>query len=245
MKELEKQICHLYSKKWKIIDIASKIQKRQSFVSNILKRNKLRIRTAKDVDFLSYQLNHSFFLKIQNENQAYLLGLLFADGCVAKESNTISLVSNDIELIRHFKQSIKCNKEIYRNPNHKNAYTFYFCSPKMKKDLIKIGCIPQKSLILKFPCLSKKLIRHFLRGNFDGDGCITGTRQIQAYFLGTFSFLTSVENFLSNVGIFCNKIQNNGNIFRLRITGKENLKKLHGLLYDNSSFFLKRKESKF
>lgn len=42
----------------------------------------------------------------------------------------------------------------------------------MKADLISHGCIPQKSLILKFPEISKELIPHFIRGYFDGDGSV-------------------------------------------------------------------------
>lgn len=43
--------------------------------------------------------------------------------------------------------------------------------------LNKYGCTPNKSLTLKFPneniFKSKDLIRHFIRGYFDGDGCIS------------------------------------------------------------------------
>lgn len=43
--------------------------------------------------------------------------------------------------------------------------------------LNSLGCTPQKSLTLKFPeesiFKSKNLIRHFIRGYFDGDGCFT------------------------------------------------------------------------
>jgi len=42
--------------------------------------------------------------------------------------------------------------------------------------LIKLGCVPNKSLILKFPSLdifsNKSLIYPFIRGYFDGDGSI-------------------------------------------------------------------------
>lgn len=46
----------------------------------------------------------------------------------------------------------------------------------MFNDLIKQGCVPNKSLILTFPNkyhVPKNLINHFIRGYFDGDGCIT------------------------------------------------------------------------
>jgi intein/homing endonuclease len=118
----------------------------------------------------------------------------------------------------------------------------------MKEDLIKHGCIPRKSLVLKFPkTVPIKLLSHFLRGNFDGDGCITESHgQLQAFFLGTRSFLLSTLKILKGFGVNCNKIQKKGNIFRLRITGIDNLTKLKKWMYKNSKkFLLKRKFNKF
>ncbi len=43
----------------------------------------------------------------------------------------------------------------------------------MCNDLIGHGATIRKSLTLTFPThLDEKLIKHFLRGYFDGDGCI-------------------------------------------------------------------------
>ena len=49
----------------------------------------------------------------------------------------------------------------------------------LKESLIKQGCVPQKSLILKFPELPAPLISHFIRGYFDGDGCVSYYRRNQ------------------------------------------------------------------
>ena len=50
------------------------------------------------------------------------------------------------------------------------------CSPEIGEKLISYGCVPRKSNILKFPDISifksKNLIRHFIRGYFDGDGSV-------------------------------------------------------------------------
>lgn len=46
----------------------------------------------------------------------------------------------------------------------------------MANDLINLGCIPRKTLVLKFPnesTVPKQLIKHFIRGYMDGDGCIS------------------------------------------------------------------------
>mgnify|MGYP002625860766 CR=1 FL=1 len=61
-----------------------------------------------------------------------------------------------------------------KNPNWQDQYIFSVSSPKMKVDLIRLGAIPNKSLILEFPKdIPNDLIRHFVRGYFDGDGCIS------------------------------------------------------------------------
>lgn len=63
------------------------------------------------------------------------------------------------------------------------------------------GCTPKKSLTLQFPeeniFKDKSLIRHFIRGYFDGDGCLT--RYIyhtivspRVELLGTKDFLQSI-----------------------------------------------------
>jgi intein/homing endonuclease len=65
--------------------------------------------------------------------------------------------------------------------------------------LNNLGCIPKKSLRLEFPneniFKSKDLIRHFIRGYFDGDGCFTRhiyyrTVTPAISILGTPNFLT-------------------------------------------------------
>lgn len=65
--------------------------------------------------------------------------------------------------------------------------------------LNQYGCTPRKSLTLEFPDISifndKELIRHFMRGYFDGDGCISwGNKEhtvLTVQLLGTQSFLSS------------------------------------------------------
>ena len=43
---------------------------------------------------------------------------------------------------------------------------------KIVKDLEEKGLHPNKTFTIKYPEISEELERHFLRGYFDGDGCI-------------------------------------------------------------------------
>ena len=45
----------------------------------------------------------------------------------------------------------------------------------MCTDLMKLDVVPRKSLIAEMPNINKSLVRHFIRGYFDGDGNISYT----------------------------------------------------------------------
>jgi intein/homing endonuclease len=69
--------------------------------------------------------------------------------------------------------------------------------------LNNLGCVPNKSKILEFPFIFKNsnLTRHFIRGYFDGDGCISyaiinNKVQPRVSLLGTKSFLTTIKYIL-------------------------------------------------
>ena len=67
------------------------------------------------------------------------------------------------------------------------------------------GCTPKKSLTLKFPNESifkdKSLIRHFIRGYWDGDGCLSWSNKEHTSpsvsVVGTKEFLYSILYYLN------------------------------------------------
>ena len=71
----------------------------------------------------------------------------------------------------------------------------------MHNALKEKGCVPNKSLILKFPdsviFSNKDLIRHFIRGYIDGDGCLCITQnKCILSILGTQEFLSDLSKYL-------------------------------------------------
>ena len=71
-----------------------------------------------------------------------------------------------------------------------------FCSKEMATDLAKAGCYNKKSLTLKFPTeeqVPSKLIRHFLRGYVDGDGCLCCTEKTKQF------SITGTEDFFKGM----------------------------------------------
>lgn len=195
------------------------------------------------------RVNENAFNKIDTEEKAYWLGFMYADGCVNRTTNRIelSLKEEDYEHIVKFKcflgsehtigkksKTIKDRKYI--------SYRLGITSKKIKEDLIKHGCIPNKTKVLKFPKLNKRLIKHFVRGYLDGDGCITNhsTSKVSLEILGTEDFLRAIlnhYNFPRDKYIYSFK---HSDIKRIMLSGNNAFKVIDNL-YKNSNIYLDRK----
>lgn len=210
-----------------------------------------------------YTINENFFDIIDTEEKAYFLGLLYADGynCTTRNIVRITLKIEDEDILNKFKKAIDTNKPLYlynyskKHPSWSNQYCLAINSNHMSKQLAKLGCIQAKSLILEFPTedqVPSHLIRHFIRGYFDGDGCIYIGKNGK-YVVSTIDIISSknfciklkniLENTLSfhiNLNAKENKITHN-----CRILSKYNSIKFLDWLYNNSNIFLNRKYEKY
>jgi hypothetical protein len=130
------------------------------------------------------------FFKKWNPNMAYVLGLILADGAiedVRKSSRTcyIAITSNDISLLNQVRSVFNSQHKIYhREPRMvtfpsgksylcKKTYILRIGNKKIYQDLIDLGITPRKSLTIKLPEVPDKFFSFFLRGYFDGDGCVS------------------------------------------------------------------------
>lgn len=197
---------------------------------------------------------HSLFKNIDSEEKAYWLGFLFADGNVHSTTNqiTICLKIADYSHLEKFKKFIGANNRIYINDKTKSC-RYQFFSKEMKLDLINLGCIPKKSLTLEFPTkIPKHLITYFIRGYFDGDGCLTYYKKSKSKIcdlvipcikiLGTSDLLNGIKDNFSF---------NSGTIRKANIKGSDFCKEVgyYGInainflnnIYYNSNIHLERK----
>ena len=205
--------------------------------------------------------NEAYFHNIDSDDKAYWLGFLFADGNVQQRKNSfiIKLSVLDKEICDNFLKSINANfstrtflEKDYYHPNiRREVYHVEIYSKKMFDDLNKLGCIPKKSLVLKFPKISKKYVRHFIRGYFDGDGWIStgirksGLKYISIGFCGTFEFLSKLNEYIPDKGTISKEKRKITNTYRLLKSGSKNALKFYEYFYKNSSIYLKRKYLKF
>lgn len=128
---------------------------------------------------IKYKVNEDFFKKWTSE-MAYVLGYLYADGSLEDASylrgKYVRVSSVEKENIVRIKNWLESEHKIVETAplikNRKNKYLLRIGSHVLYDDLIKIGLRPNKSLTIKFPKISKKSLNHFVRGYFDGDGCV-------------------------------------------------------------------------
>lgn len=211
-------------------------------------------------------MDKRFFETIDTEEKAYWLGFLYADGSVSKDLKAVTLELNikDIDHIRKFKRAINSTHKItIKKPSNakcKSARLAVSCK-QMCLDLVNCGCVPCKSNILKYPSINivpKYLEKHFIRGYFDGDGCICkieGVRKrkdrnnalytYKAYFLtfvGTINMLNGISKFLG----YKNKyIQNTIYNYQLKFGGRPKIQKLMSKFYEGANIYLDRKYEKY
>lgn len=129
-----------------------------------------------------YFINENFF-STYTPQSCYWAGFIAADGCILKPKCgnpvlSLHLAKRDKGHLRLFLVAANSNYpvKIYKNRSPK---IYYYCSlqirnKKLVDDLkINFNIISRKSLILKYPIqMPNKFNKYFIRGYFDGDGCI-------------------------------------------------------------------------
>lgn len=164
----------------------------------------IRDRKFKNVNGRTYTLNHHYFKEINNES-AYWLGFIYADGNIFNSKLTIGLQESDVCLLNKFKECIESDKVIYYNDKLKSKI-LSIDSVILTDDLREIGLHEDKSGTIKFPKIPEDLMVDFIRGVFDGDGSVgiqypsnsrgikTELAQIRVrIFGGSYDFMKSLE----------------------------------------------------
>lgn len=196
-----------------------------------------------------------YFYNINSKDKAYWLGFLYADGCVHATSNEISINITDEEHIKKFKDAIKAINHSYTITNDKRwkdaktLFQFSIKDEQLHKDLVKWGCVPNKSLKLeKIPNIPRDYISHFIRGYFDGDGSLhflKGSNNYRISFVGTKDFLNDIQKELgTNLSL---QYGSSGKAYSLQLSGRKQVLRILQYLYkdSNENIRLNRKYSLF
>lgn len=200
---------------------------------------------------------YNLFAKIESEQDAYWLGFLYSDGWIRSDKNEIGLgvQERDREILNRFKEYVGTNNQIQIKLKEKikshvapdghlieskqNFYTLTFSCKLTKQNLIKLGCMPNKSKIIHCPTSDQvpdHLFRHFMRGFIDGDGSVRwGQRKDLTICSASINFLVESTKRLG--------INNFGDFYKnqFRISKAVLVQQTLEKIYKDSTVYLPRK----
>lgn len=227
-----------------------------------------------------YTYNKDFFEVIDTEEKAYWLGFIFADGYVNQSKNKTGSNSNnelgielsvkDINHLKKFNKSLNGNVQV--NTRERICFDGVKCtmcnirlySKKIVDDLSQYHIVNDKTHKKEFPIIEDtELFRHFMRGYFDGDGCVVDDKVRKVPRCDYCSINIDALNYFreklyKNYNI-CSYIMEDGKklgtdnrgvksqcqCYRLMIRGMQNTLDFYHFLYDNATIWMERKRNVF
>ena len=201
-----------------------------------------------------YKFNEDYFETIDTEDKAYFLGFIVADGSVNSKSNVIQITQKEPDILYEFKRYIKYEGDLIKSKT-RDVFDIKISSSKMKSDLLKLGISPNKTMSVGYPLIPENLQNHFMRGVFDGDGCISihhdkrdnSDRGQVNICSGSFDF---IKEYVDNMVKYCRVKKNNirqpkGTYYVIDWGGLSDVESVYEFLYKESNIFLKRKKETY
>ena len=250
-------------------EICAKYPISPNYISEFLNNNNIRgtVRKKKyrNIDF-------DYFETIDTEHKAYWLGFLMADGCVSKTSPRnkrpnrlqINISNKDVCLLEQFCKDINMDIENIKVYTPKGTYStnkmckLYINSQKLCNDLNKYGIVPNKTGKEIVPTnIPEELLRHFVRGFFDGDGCTLMDRKHDKLhgieFCSNESFLITLQEIFINKKILnkehlktiYREKRHNQKLCYLAYTRKYIIENIFNYMYKDATIYLERKYNNF
>jgi len=213
----------------------------------------------------NFELNESFFDDIDSEEKAYTLGLIYSDGCNDNANNRfiISLNEKDREILEVLNKFFFADKPLlYRKKyvykygekiiTSNPQYKLQVCSKRMSNRLIELGVMPNKSQLIRFPLwMNTYITRHFIRGYFDGDGCLSCYKNDKKRIINKYRILIlSNRIFCEEMALFIEgaiglnpivRTRKDQNISSLEVNGNNNVNKFCDFIYRDANIFIRRK----
>ncbi len=193
-----------------------------------------------------YKVDHDFF-KEWTPEMSYVLGFFFSDGNVhyKKKVAQIRLHKKDHYILEKISRVMGSDRPVSKYPN---SSQMRINSKILCDDIIRLGCVPRKSLILGFPQIKKGYLPHFIRGYFDGDGSIRFNKPntIKISFVGTKKFISKMQISLNKeFNLRSYPIRRDRTFWTCHYYGDE-ARKLCRIMYkDTKGLYLKRKRDRF
>jgi len=205
---------------------------------------KLAVAQGKIIGHSRNYVNEKFFDKWSDE-MAYVLGFLYADGCITH--NTISASQKEPEILFKVLKAMDSNCKV-RESNTREIFAFHLCDEYLSNSAREKGLIERKSLTMTYPNIPEEYERHFIRGLWDGDGSImigkNGYPSV-SFVCGSLEFITMLKERLEYHGMRVGNVNPDHNAYKIRLSGFEQCDKMGNFFYLGvDELYLNRKHEK-
>lgn len=169
-----------------------------------------------------------------SEKQQYFLGLLASDGYIGKK--VIKLKLKDKELVEEYAKFLGHDIQVKEEKSPTGImYRVNFANRLTIEYLNNLGLVEKKSLILNY---KGELTNHFIRGVFDGDGCVSKNREVKIT-SGSILFINQLYELFFSLN-FDFAVHKKGNCFDIKIKAKSR-DAFFEFLYKDATVYLERK----
>lgn len=259
-KEIKPVIAKNYTEGLTIREIASRHKISEKFVWDSLSELGVNRRRGSK-ECRRHHFNEDFFNSIDTEEKAYILGFIYADGYVSKNSSKqrymlrVVLDTKDEQILHDINKALLSNKPVVRGTRvTKKGYVSKFStlalySKKVVLDLEKLGCLSPKALSIRFPYfLTGDLCSHFIRGYFDGDGHISLDKAglPVVHLSSNPSFIKDLHAYFTEViKLPCHIIEQSNNTHVLSLHSWSGALSFGEYIWRNATIYLDRKHATF
>ena len=263
------EICNMYvNNKESISQIARLKNSYPARIRKILVDNNITI--LKNPRTKNKFLREDYFEKIDTEEKAYFLGLLFTDGCIRLSHDgrqnqvRLELQLQDKYMLEKLKEELCSDSKLTFTKKKNKSGTFSesailsIRSNKIVQDLKKYGIIEKKTYLTKhLPNIPEPFQKDFLRGLIDGDGSIYFTscfnKEKQVYYDKKVIYFCDYSKsvcedfrkmclpFLSRDCCPFPKKEGQKELYRITFTKQSDVKELTTALYKDNKVCLTRK----
>lgn len=202
-----------------------------------------------------YWFNQEVFEKCDTPEKAYWIGFIMADGCVRDNKGVLglSIVSKDKEIPAKFKECFNLPQKIVpKFTEGRKYYLLRVFSKTLVESLFKYGIVFKKTGKEQIKNIPKEYLRDFIRGFFDGDGCVwlDGKDKAMNFVSSSKKILNQIQDILmktcslNKTKINATKSRRGGGL-RFSYKGNRQVGRIRDYLYQDASVFLGRKYRRF
>ena len=193
------------------------------------------------------KVNEHFF-KTWSDEMAWVLGMIVTDGSINTKTHSITIAQKDTSLLKLIASYMEADFVLAPSATTRKVPLLIVNSKIMKEDLKNLGITPKKSHIVPFPKIPETYLPAFIRGVIDGDGWVQERGYVLNVTTGSESFAIGLHNvFITwrlKTVIKTEKTKAGKVIYRVWVSGKNDLCKLAKIIYNTNILYESHKKQR-